>query len=173
MEATLKNRYRSVEGVKLHALAADAISLSKKFSNDGSAFSQYVSDCIDNGMHVEELLYHSKYCFGTADAISYDGTTLSVWDLKTGSGKVDGLQVVTYAAIFCLQYNVPSLALQYDLRIYQDVGYWTVECDGRTVADLMDHIRYMEQVCESHARSIEGIPFREEVTTIYARLSSY
>ena len=61
---------------------------------------------------VEQVLYYSENCFGTADAISFKYKTLRIFDLKTGMipGSVHQLEI--YAALFCLEYEMNHLRHQ-------------------------------------------------------------
>ena len=77
----------------------------------------YVDDCI--GMTTEKDLVYSESCFGHADAISFDGTTLRVSDLKTGDGPGHMEQLLIYDALFCLEYHFQPDKIKIENRIYQ------------------------------------------------------
>ena len=80
----------------------------------------YIADAIKFDMVAEQpLSYDDSYCFGTADAIQFDGYLLRIHDLKTGETPASIDQLVTYAALFCLEYNHDPKSLMIELRIYQ------------------------------------------------------
>jgi len=84
-------------------------------------FQMYVNDAIGFRMRPEQPLFYSENCFGTADAISFDEKkkVLRVHDLKTGVGPVKLDQLLIYASLFCLEYNIKPGDLIFELRIYQ------------------------------------------------------
>lgn len=84
----------------------------------------YVNDAISYRMVPEQILYYSDLCFGTADAITDINSILlkkelKIFDLKTGTTPVHIEQLLIYAALFCLEYNVRPGDLTIELRIYQ------------------------------------------------------
>lgn len=88
-------------------------------------FVNYISDAIGYNMEPEKALYYSKWCAGTADAISFDENKklLRIHDLKTGILPAKFLQLECYAALFFLEYgnllNVRPEDTRIELRIYQ------------------------------------------------------
>lgn len=90
-----------------------------------SNVTNYVNDCVAFGMSPEVVLFYSDNFFGTADAISFDERSgyLRINDLKTGviPGKME--QLMTYNALFLLEYGpiygFKAADLQSELRIYQ------------------------------------------------------
>lgn len=115
------NNVRAKErGTKLHRFAQDCIELGRWLPNEPQdTLSLYVNDAISFDMKPEQVLFYSKYFFGTADAIHFDGAMLRIHDLKTGSipGKMD--QLLIYDALFCLEYGVDPNDIGHTLRIYQ------------------------------------------------------
>lgn len=87
-DAKLINRYSTVQaaqlGTRIHALAAEHISLKIKMPNDNKTFNQYVNDAIGYRMSPEVVLFYSPNAFGTADSISFRDNFLRIHDLKTG-----------------------------------------------------------------------------------------
>ena len=79
----------------------------------------YVNDCIGFRMDPEVVLYFSDYCYGTTDAISYDEGMLRIHDLKTGTTPPHIEQLMSYAALFSLNYNESPKKFQTELRIYK------------------------------------------------------
>ena len=101
------NNFKAKErGTRLHEFACEAIKLGVKYA-------------IGFGMTPELILYYSDNCFGTADAISFDGETLRIHDLKTGQVPASFRQLEVYTALFCLEYDVNPSEIDIYLRIYQ------------------------------------------------------
>lgn len=84
-------------------------------------FAAYVNDAIEMKLQPEVVLYYSDNFFGTADAINYieQTNTLEIHDLKTGVTPAKMEQLEIYAALYCLEYKVEPLKINYELRIYQ------------------------------------------------------
>ncbi len=80
----------------------------------------YVNDAIQFNMTAEVPLYFSEFCFGTADAISFDKSLLRIHDLKTGKSQPHMEQLIIYAALFCLEYGYDPKDISFELRIYQN-----------------------------------------------------
>lgn len=116
-------RYQTLNAAKrgtdLHKLAAEAIRLGVKLAKSNQALSTYVNDAIGYKMEVEQPLYYSDNCFGTADTITFRRGKLRIHDLKTGITAVKFTQLEIYAAIFCLEYEVNPFDIEIELRIYQ------------------------------------------------------
>lgn len=106
-------------GTRLHEFASEAIELGVKLSNSKRTLNRYVNDAIGFGMTPELILYYSDNCFGTADAVRYDGRELRIHDLKTGKTPASFHQLEIYAALFCLEYDVNPIDIDICLRIYQ------------------------------------------------------
>lgn len=79
----------------------------------------YVDDCIGFRMDPEKMLVYSESCFGTADAISFDGNILRISDLKTGDGPAHMEQLFIYDALFCLEYHFKPNQIKIENRLYQ------------------------------------------------------
>lgn len=80
----------------------------------------YINDAIKYDMIAEQpLMYDNTFCFGTADAIQFDGKLLRIHDLKTGETPASIDQLIIYAALFCLEYQQDPNSLMFELRIYQ------------------------------------------------------
>lgn len=123
-ESKLVDAYRNslaVErGTKLHELACQCIRLGVRLPRSRKTLNLYVNDAIGYGMTPEQPLYYSKNCFGTADAISFNGDTLRIHDLKTGTTPASMDQLLIYAALFSLEYGEPPTVFRTELRIYQN-----------------------------------------------------
>lgn len=141
----------AVLGTRLHAFAHEAISLGRKQPNNMQTLNLYINDCIGYRMQTEVPLFYSWYAFGTADAIQFrkeesdDGGevfVLRIFDLKTGTSPASVTQLMAYAALFCLEYEVKPMTISFDLRIYQNDEVQMFDTDPEDIAHIMD--RYIE-----------------------------
>lgn len=139
------------KGTELHEFAANAIKFGIKLEDNGETINKYVNDCIDHNMHPEQVLYYNEHCFGTADAISFENGVLKIFDLKTGvvvKGKM--IQLIVYAAIFCLSYGIEPGLIRIELRIYQYGEYREYIPDVEEVLRVMDYIMMASNVLDKH-----------------------
>lgn len=130
----------AARGTALHALAHQAIRLGVKLSTANKTLSMYVTDAIGYNMSVEQPLYYSDNCFGTADTISFRRNFLRVHDLKTGFSHTSEMQLKVYAALFCLEYGVSPFDIQIELRIYQNDEVRTYNPDADDIVHIMSKI---------------------------------
>ena len=79
----------------------------------------YVNDAIGFRMTVEQPLFYSENCFGTADAISFRNRLLRIHDYKSGVTPARMEQLEIYTALFCLEYKIKPVDIDIELRIYQ------------------------------------------------------
>lgn len=118
---TYNNFMAASQGTELHEFAAKCIKLGQKLpSRPATTLSMYVNDAIGFKMTPERILYHSQYCFGTADAICFRKNMLRIHDLKTGVVPAHMEQLEIYAALFCMEYKQNPRNLDMELRIYQN-----------------------------------------------------
>ena len=119
---TYRNYLAVERGTKLHALAADLISLRQTLPKTRAhlTLNEYVNDAIGFGLQPERVLYFSDNAFGTADSISFKNNVLRIHDLKTGVTPAHMEQLYIYAAFFCLEYNKKPEDIMIVLRIYQN-----------------------------------------------------
>lgn len=134
------NAQKKEEGTKLHALASELISRSIKVAKLKRAFNLFVNDSISEGMSSEIPLYYSQYCFGTADAISFEDGVLKVFDLKTGETRASFLQLDIYSALFCLEYGINPNDILFVERIYQGNAYTETNPSSEYISDVMGSI---------------------------------
>lgn len=138
-------------GTRLHAFAAEAISLGFKAPDNTKTINMYINDCIGYGMSPEKTLFYSGNAFGTADAVSFDQLTqtLRIFDLKNGETPSKEAQLKTYAALFCLEYKYRPAEIGYDLRFYQYDDVIEFHTDPEEIAYIMsiikDHDKLLEQ----------------------------
>lgn len=133
-------------GTRLHEFACEAIELGVKLSNSKRTLNRYVNDAIGYGMTPELILYYSDNCFGTADAIKFDGTELRIHDLKTGKTPASFHQLEIYAALFCLEYDVNPSEIDICLRIYQLDEVLEETPDADEILAIMDIIIEFDKV---------------------------
>lgn len=135
----IKNERAKEKGTELHMIA----SLLSKYPNDiilaptTNTINMFVNDMRDYDMRSEQLLYFSNNCFGTADAISFDDNFLRIHDLKTGVGKVSMVQLIIYAALFCLEYGQDPEKMDVELRIYQNNDVAIYIPDSSEIREIM------------------------------------
>lgn len=111
----------------------------------------YVNDCIGFRMTPEQKLVYSQSCFGTADAISFDGMTLRISDLKTGDGPAHMEQILVYDALFCLEYHFRPDKIKIENRLYQFGQIQEVNSiEPETILNIMQIItaesKFMQQL---------------------------
>ena len=127
-------------GTRLHEFASECISLGQKLPNSKKTLNSYVNDAIKYRMNPEQILFYSYNCFGTCDAISFRKNILRIHDLKTGTSPTHMEQLLIYAALFCLEYNVKPYDIEIVLRIYQsdDISEYIPSSDE--INDVMTKI---------------------------------
>ena len=149
----LMERYFSQQAIKrgteLHKYAELAIRHEIMQPKKHKTLYEYINDAIGFRMSPEVILYYSKWCFGTADAISFrrepnistEKDILRIHDLKTGRTPAKMRQLEVYAALFCLEYDyLPSEILIF-LRIYQFDEIREQEVSSEQIVPIMDKIR--------------------------------
>ena len=130
----------AAKGDRLHKLAHDLIREGIKLPASKKTLNLYVNDAIGYRMSPEQPLFYSEYCFGHADALGFRKNKLRIHDLKTGMTKSSVDQLLTYAAIFCLEYHFKPFEIDYDLRIYQYDEVQMFDVDKGDIAHIMDTI---------------------------------
>lgn len=150
------SRWRAAQkGTRLHAFAADCIRLGQKLPRSKQSLNMYVNDAIGYKMVPEQILYYSPNCFGTADTIIFRNDFLRIHDLKTGETPAKMEQLLVYAALFCLEYDIKPSEIETELRIYQNDE---VLCHNATVEDIfpiMDRIVTFDKII-NRMREQEG-----------------
>lgn len=152
---TFRNHIATLRGTQLHALAAQCILLRQKLPKSQKTLNMYVNDAIGYKMTPEQVLYYSDNCFGTADAISFKQNTLRIHDLKTGEIPAHMEQLMIYAALFCLEYQVKPGNIQIELRIYQHNEILLHEPTAEEILPIMDKIVSFDKVLKQ-IREEEG-----------------
>lgn len=158
MVATYDKKMTAALGTRLHNWAAETIRLGIKMPDNSKTINMYVNDCIGYRMAVEQALVYSPNAFGTCDAISYGDNPdnespfkllLRIFDLKNGENLASKTQLECYAALFCLEYKVRPMELEYDLRIYQNDDIQMFETDPEDIAYIMDRYIVADRLIES------------------------
>lgn len=140
------------KGTLLHAWAKNTIDLGILQPDTDETLYMYVNDAIYFGMKTEVVLYYSENFFGTADAITFNGTLLRIHDLKTGKTKVHMEQLKVYAAYFCLEYRKHPEDIQIELRIYQNRKIQTYIPEPAEILEIMDRVIYLENMIEEYQK---------------------
>ncbi len=136
------NMQNKERGTRYHSLAAELIDLGERLPRAKRALNLYVNDAIGFGMQVEQILYYSDNCFGTADSILFNEKKkiLRIHDLKTGETPGSEHQVEIYDALFCLEYGYKPDKIEHELRIYQHDSFKSWVPNPDDIYYLMDLI---------------------------------
>lgn len=143
---TYSNWKAAQRGTRLHAYAKESIELGQRLPRNGTTLSMYVNDAIGLRMKPEQQLYFSKYCFGTADAITFNRNMLRIHDLKTGVTPASLHQLEIYAALYCLDYDIRPGDIKTELRIYQNDDVLTGEPTPEIIVPIMDKIKTFSEI---------------------------
>jgi len=141
LRTVLENKKRAEHGTKLHAMAKELIDERIKLPDNGETFNMYVNDAIEYEMSTEILLFYSPLCFGTADAISFRNNKLRIHDYKSGDKVASILQLMIYAALFCIEYKKEPQTIFIELRIYQNGEIIKEVPDVTEIANLIKTIK--------------------------------
>lgn len=128
------------KGTELHEFAAQCIRLGQKLPKSQKTINMYVNDAIGFRMTVEQVLYYSDNCFGTADAICFRNGMLRIHDYKSGviPGKIEQLEI--YASLFCLEYKTKPSDIDIELRIYQSDEILHFKPTAEDIVPIIDKI---------------------------------
>ena len=143
-----QNMLAKERGTRLHAFAAECISLNQKLPRSNKTLNLYVNDAIGYHMTPEQILYYSDNCFGTADAILFKNNFLRIHDLKTGVGKTHIEQLEIYAALFCLEYKFDPEKIDIELRIYQNDEVRIYQPLPEEIRSIMNQIIEFDKIIE-------------------------
>lgn len=107
----------------------------------------YVNDAIGYGLTTEQVLKYSDFAFGTADAIRYNPNTskLRIHDLKTGKIQASLDQLVSYAALFFLEYHVKPQDVETTICIYQNGDILTGLPKASDILPIMTKIKQLDK----------------------------
>lgn len=142
-------RYLATQlGTELHEFACSCIRLGQRLPKNRRTLNQYVNDAIGYSMTPEQVLFYSRNCFGTADAISFDKNILRIHDLKTGIVPAHMEQLEIYAALFCMEYQYNPKDIQIELRIYQNDEITAAVPEHTDISSIMEKIRQFDKRIE-------------------------
>jgi len=127
-------------GIVLHDFAAQCIRFGQKLPKSRKTLNMYVNDAIGFRMTVEQPLFYSENCFGTADAICFRNGLLRIHDYKSGVTPAYMRQLEIYAALFCLEYRVKPSDIDIELRIYQSDEILHHKPTAEDIVPIMDKI---------------------------------
>lgn len=144
-------------GTELHAYAATAIKHKIKQPRSHQTLYEYINDGIGFRMDPEVTLFYSRWCYGTADTISFrkepkvckDKKVLRIHDLKTGEGPAKLRQLEVYAALFCLEYAIRPSDIHIILRIYQFDDILEEIATAEQIIPIMDKIKRFTKLIEN------------------------
>ena len=137
LDLTYSTRQAAQRGSELHDFAMNAVRLGIKLPRSRKTLNLYVNDAIGFRMNVEQPLFYSFNCFGTADAISFRNNLLRIHDLKTGETRCSMDQLCIYAAIFCLEYDHRPDEIEIELRIYKSDEVEVFTPDPEYIHEIM------------------------------------
>lgn len=143
-------------GARLHELAKNMIELGVKLPETAQTLNMYVNDCIGFRMTPEQTLFYSVNAFGCADAISFRNLKLRIFDLKTGVAEAKFMQLLVYAALFCLEYGYNPKDIGIELRIYQNDEVRIEEANPLDVSLIMSKIRYADRLITEYKEEVNG-----------------
>jgi len=149
-----QNHLAVERGTRLHALAAEHISLGLSMPRNNKTINKYINDAIGFRMEPEVLLFYSKNCFGTADAICFRNNLLRIHDLKTGITKVHMEQLFIYAALFCLEYNQKPGEIKMETRIYQNDDIFVCNPTAEDIAPIISKIIHFDKLIDQTAEDL-------------------
>lgn len=150
LELTYLRSLAVQRGTELHDHAAKCIKYKTKLQRSKRTLNMYVNDAIGFRMVPEQVLYYSRFCFGTADAIAFDEKTqfLRIHDLKTGEIPAHMEQLMVYAALFCLEYNKRPEEIGIELRIYQNDQVLVHNPEPGEISKIMNTIKTFSKQLE-------------------------
>lgn len=148
--SSYQNFQRIALGTRIHKVASELIKLSIRLPDTSATLNWFVNDAIGFRMESEVTLFHSIYCYGTADAISFRDGILRIHDLKTGRSNSSLDQLLIYAALFVLNYGIDSKELkEIYLRIYQNDEVKEFTPSVMEVFDTVNKILIAEKIIKN------------------------
>ena len=148
LATTYSNFLATQRGTRLHEFAAQCIELRQKLPRSKKTLNMYVNDAIGFRMVPEQILYYSENCFGTADAIKFSNNLLRIHDLKTGVTPAHMEQLMIYAALFCLEYQIKPSEIDIELRIYQQNTIIYHNPTAEEIVPIMDKIITADKIID-------------------------
>lgn len=147
---TYNNKKAAQLGTRLHEWAKETIDLGIKIpGRSNKTLFAYVNDAIGFKMKTEVVLFYSERFFGTADAICFRRNTLRIHDLKTGKTPAKMEQLMIYAALFCLEYEIKPGDIKMELRLYQNDEVIVHKPTAEDIVPIMDKIIHLDKILET------------------------
>lgn len=140
------NHLAALKGTQLHELASMCIKMGQKLPDTQKTLHMFVNDAIGFNMTSEQVLYYSPNAYGTADAISFRNGMLRIHDLKTGKNPASMIQLMVYAAYFCLEYWIKPSEIQIELRIYQNDSVEIFNPTAEDIVPIMSKIKTSDKI---------------------------
>lgn len=139
MKLTKHDKHAVEMALYLGGIPKGAVDIDKALLN----LLPFVNDAIGYHMSSEVILYYSKNCYGTTDAIGYQEKEhiLRIHDYKSGVTPAHFEQLLIYAALFYLEYHKKPSEHITELRIYQSNEVSVYTPDPMEVEKYMDMIR--------------------------------
>lgn len=138
----------TLKGTELHDFASHCIRLGQKLPKSRKTLNMFVNDAIGFKMTSEQVLYYSENCFGTTDAIAFRNNFLRIHDLKTGETQAHIEQLMIYAALFCLEYDIKPEDIEIELRIYQYDDIFPYVPTPEEVREVMEKIVSSDKIVQ-------------------------
>lgn len=149
MADVFHNYFAAEQGTKMHDFASHCIKMNQKLPKVKQTLNMFVNDAVDLGMSSEVVLYYSRNCFGTADAICFRNGVLRIHDYKSGAIPAHEEQLFVYAALFCLEYDVAPEDIQIELRIYQSGEVLKFRPEPEVIREVMQKAVEFDALIES------------------------
>lgn len=137
-------------GTKRHLMAKHMIEEGIRAEDIPQTFNMYVNDCIGFRMTAEVILFVNEFCFGTADALSFRADTLRVFDYKSGVTVASFKQLLIYAAMFCLEYQMNPFQIKIEMRIYQNNEIREEIADPDDVSHIIAQINWATKLIQKY-----------------------
>lgn len=110
---------------------------------------QYVNDAIGFRTTPEVTLKYSQNCFGTTDSIAFQNNVLRIQDYKSGVTPAKMEQLLAYASLFCLEYNIKPQDISTELRLYQSNEVRLEKPEPDVVEAMMERIVSRDAIIKS------------------------
>lgn len=154
MERFFMKHLASQRGTREHEWAQETIELGIRQAETKSTLNMYVNDCIGWRMTPEVPLFFSNDCFGRCDAIGFRDDILRISDYKSGVNLTKMDQLMIYAALACLEYQLDPHDIKIELRIYQSNDVRLYEPDAEDVVFNMRQIIAAGKVIDRVRREV-------------------
>lgn len=149
MADVFRNFFAAEQGTRMHDFASHCIRMGQKLPRTKQTLNMFVNDAVEFGLSSEVVLYYSRNCFGTTDAIGFRNGVLRIHDYKSGVIPAHFEQLFVYAALFCLEYDVAPEDIQIELRIYQSGEIQKCRPEPEVIREVMRKAVDFDMLIES------------------------